>query len=182
MKKTILVSLCIIITAFSAQAQSDSTKPKDSKVKFGLRTGYEFQVNNSNLDYKLNVPYIGVFSNIKLGEKWSSQLELNLRSEQRERRFNDGVKESNDAVYLTVPVLLKYHINDKFNIYTGTQVLTVSLNNDIIGIKKPNSILGVEYNLNKNFLLEARFRHGFENRKFNNFRDNRISVGIGYKF
>ncbi len=183
MKKTILVLLCIIIAVFSAQAQTDPEKPKAEKVKFGLRTGYEFQANESNLNYQLKLPYIGAFSDIKLSEKWSLQLELNLRSEKREELLLNGFKQSYNELYLTVPVLLKYHINDKFNIYTGTQVLSASLVNDISGIKKWNGILGVEYNLSKKIFLDARFRHGFEGQKStNNFRDNRISVGIGYKF
>ena len=183
MKKTILLSLCIIVAVFSTQAQTDPEKSKDKRVKFGLRTGYEFQVNNSNLEYKPDLPYISVFSDISLGKKLSLQLELNLRSEKRERLFNDGSRESIDELYLTVPLLLKYHFDNKFKIYAGTQVLSASLVNDIYGIKKWNGIVGMEYDLTKNFFLDARFRHGFEGRSFtNNFRDNRLSVGIGYKF
>jgi len=183
MKKTILLSLCIIIAVFSLQAQTDSEKPKDKKTTFGLRTGYEFQANNSNLNYNLKLPYIGVFSDIKLSSNWSLQLELNLRYEKREELFNNGFRRSIDELYLTVPVLLKYHISDKFKIYGGTQILSASLKTDVLGIKKWNGIIGMEYNLSKNFFVDARFRHGFEGRKSaNNFRDNRISVGIGYKF
>jgi opacity protein-like surface antigen len=183
MKKTTLVSLCFIIATFSTQAQTDPEKPKDKKVTFGLRTGYEFQANESNLNYHLKLPYIGAFSDITLSDKWSLQLELNLRSEKREELLLNGLKLSYNEVYLTVPVLLKYHINDKFKIYAGTQVLSASLVNDISGLKKWNGILGIEYNLSEKFFLDARFRHGLEGQKStNNFRDNRISVGIGYKF
>ena len=183
MKKTILVFACIINIIFSAESQTNPEKPKDKKVAFGFRTGYEFQVNESDLDYKLNLPYLGIFSDISLSDTWSLQLELNLRSEKRDRLFNDGSRESIDELYLTVPVLLKYHINDKFKIYSGTQVLSASLVNDVLGIKKWNGIIGVEYNLTKNLFFDARFRHGFERKTdLNNFRDNRISIGLGYKF
>jgi len=185
MKKTTLVLACIIFAVFSVQGQTVSEKPKDKKITFGLRTGYEFQVNDSNLSYKLNAPYFGVFSDISISKnkKWSIQLELNLRSENRERLFNDGFRESINELYLTVPVLLKYHVNDKFSVFAGTQVLSQSLVNDISGIKKWNGILGVEYHLTKKLFLDARFRHGFEGKSFiNDFRDNRISIGIGYKF
>lgn len=183
MKKITLVLLCCIISVFSIQAQTDPEKPKGKKVKFGLRTGYEFQANESNLNYQLKLPYIGVFSDIKLNEKWSLQLELNLRSEKREELLSNEFKLSYNELYLTVPVLLKYHINDNFKIYTGTQVLSASLVNDISGLKKWNGILGAEYNFSKEFFVEARFRHGFEGQtSTNNLRDNRISLGIGYKF
>jgi opacity protein-like surface antigen len=183
MKKTILVALCSIIAIFSTQAQTDSEKPKDKKVTFGLRTGYEFQVNDSNLNSKLNLPYIGAFSDIRLSKKWSLQLELNLRSANREELFLNGFKQSYNEVYLTVPVLLKYHINDDFKFFTGTQVLSASLVNDISGLKKWNSILGAEYNLTEKFFIEVRFRHGFENRvSKNNFRNNTIGIGVGYRF
>jgi opacity protein-like surface antigen len=183
MKKTTLVSLCFIIATFSTQAQTDPEKSKAKKVKFGLRTGYEFQANESNLNYQLKLPYIGTFSDLKLSEKWSLQLELNLRSEKREELFLNGFKQSYNELYLTVPVLFKYHINHKLNIYAGSQVLSASLENDISGLKKWNGIIGAEYNLSEKLFIEARFRHGFERREStNNFRDNRISVGIGYKF
>jgi len=183
MKKTILSVACLIVIVFSAQAQTNTEELKNKKVQFGVRTGYEFQLNDSNLEYNLNLPYIGVFSAIRLGEKWSLQLELNLRSEKRERLFYDGFRESIDELYLTVPVLFKYHLDNRFAIYSGAQVLSVSLVNDISGLKKWNGIIGMEYELIKNLFLDARFRHGFETRKnTNNFRDNRISIGIGYKF
>ena len=183
MEKTIFVLLCHIMVVFSTQAQTDSGNPKDKKVKFGLRTGYEFQVNDSDLDSKLNLPYLGVFSGISLNKKWGLQLELNLRSANREELFLNGFRQSYNEVYLTVPVLLKYHINDDFKVYTGTQVLSASLVNDISGLKKWNGILGAEYSLSEKFFIEVRFRHGFENKMSNNnFRNNTISIGAGFRF
>ncbi|GAA4883014.1 hypothetical protein GCM10023311_01410 [Flaviramulus aquimarinus] len=168
---------------FSLQAQKEAEQLKDKKVTFGLRTGYEFQANSSDLNYTLSLPYIGVLSYFKLSDNWRLQLELNLRSEKRERLFSNGFKESIDELYLTVPLLLKYHFNEKTIVYTGTQVLSASLMNDISGLKKWNGILGIEYYVSKSIFLDTRFRHGFEEQKPNsNFRDNRISFGIGYKF
>ena len=182
MKKTILLLACLV-GVLSSQAQTNSGKQKDKKITFGLRAGYEFQGNDSNLNYNLNLPYLGVFSGFKLSEHWSLQLELNLRSEKRERIFNNGFRESLNELYFTAPVLLKYYLNNRFKIYVGTQVLSASLKTDVLGIKKANGILGAEYNLNKNFFLDVRFRHGFEGqRSINNFRDNRIGIGLGYKF
>ncbi len=126
---------------------------------------------------------MGAFSDFKLSDNWSLQLELNLRSEKRERVFKNGFRESVDELYLTVPVLLKYHVNNKFRVYAGTQVLSASLENDISGLKKWNGILGAEYYITEKLFFETRFRHGFEKQTSNgNFRDNRISLGIGYKF
>jgi len=182
MRKPMVLFACLI-SMLSLHAQTDAEQVKDKKTTFGLRAGYEFQANKSSLNYKLNLPYIGVWSDFKLSENWSLQVELNLRSEKRDRLFNDGFRESVDELYLTVPVLLKFHLNKKVKLYTGTQVLSASLKNDILGIKKWNGILGVEYNTTKNFSFDARFRHGFEGqRSNNNFRDNRISIGVGYKF
>lgn len=182
MRKTILLCACLICL-FSSQAQTDTEQLKDKKVTLGLRTGYEFQVNNSSLNYHLNLPYIGILSDFKLSDNWSLQVELNLRSEKRERLFNDDFSVSDDELYLTVPVLLKYNLNKKFKIYTGTQFLSASLVNDIFGTKKSNGIIGIEYNIINNFFFEARFRHGFERqRSIYNFRDNRMSIGVGYKF
>lgn len=181
MRKTILIFTCLI-GILSLQAQTEGEQQKDKKITFGLRTGYEFQANSSNLNYSLNLPYVGVFSNFRLSDYWSLQLELNLRSEKRERHFNNGSKESIDELYLTVPVLLKYHFSENFKVYAGTQVLSASFVNDISGLKKWNGFLGIEYHITEHLFLDARFRHGFEDIKLNNnFRDNRISLGIGYK-
>lgn len=182
MKKTIILSVCIFITAFSLQAQTNPGETKENKVRFGLRMGYEFQANDNDLEYKLKIPYVGVYSDIRLREKWSLNLELNLRSEERNRSFNNGLIKSDDEVYLTVPVLFKYKVTDMYNFYAGTQFLSASLVSNNSGIKKWNGILGVEYNLMKNLFIDARFRYALEGRKINDFRDNRISVGFGYKF
>ena len=64
MKQIILLSVCVFSAIFSAEAQTESKNQKDKKIKFGLRTGYEFQVNDSNLDNKLDLPYIGILSDI----------------------------------------------------------------------------------------------------------------------
>ncbi len=182
MRKTILLFACLI-SMFSLKAQTDAEQLKDKKITLGLRTGYEFQANNSSLNYKLNLPYIGIWSDFKFSDNWSFQLELNLRSEKREMLFNNGLRESIDELYLTSPVLLKFHLNRKFKVYTGTQVLSASFKNDIFGSKKWNGILGIEYNTIKKIFFDARFRHGFSGqRSINNFRDNRISIGVGYKF
>lgn len=70
MNKTTLMVLCSIIIIFSTQAQTDLETTKDKKVKFGLRAGYEFQVNESNLNYQLNFPYIGVVSDFSLSNNF----------------------------------------------------------------------------------------------------------------
>jgi len=183
MNKTTIALVCVFFAIFSMHSQTDIEKPKAEKVKFGFRTGYEFQANNSDLEYNLKLPYIGAFTDIRLGENWSLQLELNLRSEERERVFSTDLRVVIDELYITVPILFKYHFNDNFKIYSGAQLLSVSLVNDITGVKKWNGIIGAEYDLTTHFFVDARFRHGFEDRSDdNNFRDNRISVGIGYKF
>ncbi len=182
MRKTILLFACLI-NAICIQAQTVDEELKAKTTTFGLRTGFEFQANNSDLNYTLSLPYLGFFSDFKFNDNWSLQLELNLRSEKRERLFNSGFTESIKELYLTVPVLLKYNFNKKVAIYTGTQVLSASLETDVLGLKKWNGILGVEYDINKSLFFDARFRHGFDGeRSINNFRDNRISIGIGYKF
>jgi hypothetical protein len=86
-----------------------------------------------------------------------------------------------DEFYLTVSVLLKYHFNSKFKIHSGTQILSASFVNDICGLKTWSGSVGLEHDLTKNLFLDVPFRHGFDVRTgLINFRDNRISVVIGY--
>lgn len=182
MKKTILMSVYIFAIAFSSQAQTSREETKEKNVRYGLRIGYEFQANDSDLEYKLKIPYVGVYSDIRLREKWGLKLELNLRSEKRDRSFNNGLTKSDNEVYLTIPVLFKYKVTDMYSFYAGTQFLSASLVSNNSGIKKWNGILGVEYNLMKCLFIDARLRYALEGRKTNDFRDNRISIGVGYKF
>ena len=49
MRKTILLFACLI-SMFSLKAQTDAEQLKDKKITLGLRTGYEFQANNSRVN------------------------------------------------------------------------------------------------------------------------------------
>lgn len=184
MRKTYLSTLFLVASFFLSAQTSDKDETTEKTITFGIRTGYEFQVNESDLNYKLNLPYVGFTTNFKLHNKWSLQLELNARYENIERRFNNVALEDLNEIYFTVPVLLKYNINNKLKTYIGSQVLSSSLtaknNNRFV---KWNGILGAEYYFKENLYFEARYRQSFETQtQSNNFIDNRLSLGIGFKF
>lgn len=176
--------LCLVASFFLNAQTSDKDKTTEKTIAFGIRTGYELQVNNSDLSYKLNLPYVGFTSEVKLYKKWSLQLELNARYENIEQRFDNTFIEKFNEIYFTVPVLFKYKINNSFKTYIGTQVLSSSLTaKDNNGIVNWNGILGAEYYFKRNLYLDARYRQSFESKtQRNNFIDNRFSLGIGFKF
>lgn len=166
-------------------AQSDLKPKSDSPYQFGVRLAYEAQVNKSDYDFKANLPQIGVFSDIRLSDRWSLLLELNLRSTNNTLTLLNGETTSWNSVKLRLPILFKYKLNNKLSFYAGSQTFDYSFTAGELGLKKWNAILGAQYNLSEKFYLEARFRHGLENRSTflnDDFRLNTISLGIGYKF
>ena len=119
--------------------------------------------------------YVGLaFTDIPLSNKLKLQPEINFI----------GVKDFNQ---IQTPILLKYKISDKFNLYTGPSfefLLDAPQN-----IKSFNFALdfGVSYDILNNFLIEARYDWGQSNlleggNSDNSFKINHFQIGFAYKF
>ncbi len=119
--------------------------------------------------------YVGLaFTDISLSNKLKLQPEINFI----------GVKDFNQ---IQTPILLKYNIADKFNLYTGPSfgfLLDAPQN-----IKSFNFALdfGASYDISDNFLIEARYDWGQSNLleggdSNNSFKINHFQVGFAYKF
>lgn len=182
MKKLLLTTGITFLLIFNAQAQEDTDFIKN-KTTFGVKGGfnYSFLYSSENLNLSDSDVYIGLFSDTRLSEKLSFQSEL-LYSTSSGHRF------------VEVPLLIKYHINDKWQVFAGPS-LSFSMNNDRninnrriepLGI---SSVIGVQYNFSKRFFIEGFSNLALTNQinsPYNNpntsFFRNTFRIGIGYKF
>lgn len=170
MKKTIfLITTFFIIYGASAQ-ETETVIP--FKTKFGIKGGLTF-LTNSNLEFNESA-YVGLFSETRISKKWSLQNEVLI---------------SPSEGFLEIPILIKYHINDKFEILLGPKLdLIVDGVNDFPrrnGNINLSLAAGVQYNISKRFFIEGRYSKGLTDPRFGFDRDTAIDTfkfGIGFKF
>lgn len=171
MKKiTLLVVTLFFIYGASAQ-EEETVIP--FKTKFGVKGGVSFISDINNEDY-YSTPYIGVFAETRLSRKWSLQ--------------NEVLFSPTDS-FLEIPILIKYHINDKFEVFLGPK-LDLLLDNSS-RLPNPDSPInlsaeaGIQYNISKRFFVEGRYSKGLTDPRFGLNRQGAIDTfkaGIGFKF
>ena len=124
MKKIILSILSVLAFGFTYAQQAE----------FGIKGGLnssDFSGDTEGMDFKPRVGFnIGAFAAIKLSEKVTLQPEI-LYSTQGAKAENvnadvNGVNYTADIdfnlSYITVPVMFKYYVADKFNLEAGPQI------------------------------------------------------------
>ena len=124
MKKNILFAVCVLCVALGTQAQ---------KINYGLTFGGNLSmVNGRGIEGSYNVGYVaGGFARIPFAGKWELQPEVlfnfvNLkRADDFLELYNiNGYANSSQAIklsYITVPLLVGYHINKTFIVNVGPQ-------------------------------------------------------------
>ncbi|WP_299110295.1 outer membrane beta-barrel protein [uncultured Winogradskyella sp.] len=155
----------------------DSLTAKSKTFDFGIRHGYShFNLRASEYRYdKINL-YAGLFVETNISDKLGIRLETNY---------------SHHSL-LEVPLLLKYQISDKFEIYGGAE-LSYSFHSNTNSFNADKEfggalILGLQYNINSHWFIDARYKHGFTDQfampfDFNHYGKSRtVSVGVGFKF
>jgi opacity protein-like surface antigen len=177
MKNLCFTTLLICFISF-ATAQ-DSTNVDNKNFQFGLRHGYSLSdiSDGYNVLSETNL-YVGAFFETKLSKRLSLQLETNYSR----------------SALLEIPLLLKYKITDKFQLYAGPQ-LDLSLgNNNRNGFEDEDFgaslVFGLQYNMSKHWFVEARYTYGISDQFiFNEFstvpsfgNKQSFGVGLGYKF
>lgn len=91
--------------------------------------------------------------------------------------------------FLEIPILIKYHINDKFEIFLGPK-LDLVFNKANIFPSPDNPInlslaAGIQYNISKQFFVEGRYIKGLTDPRFGFSREEAIDTfkwGVGFKF
>lgn len=189
------LSFLVVATMFCASSFS--------QVHFGIDPG----VALSRGSYKSSVDYNrriflgfdgGVLVEIGVTPKFMIQPEVNYSI--RGVELNDGEKEATIKLrYVDLPVLAKFAVCPKFNLYAGPQVgfLTwakrdSSFTNEMIDLKNDfdkadfGLVFGGEYNFTRHLFLGTRYYLGLHQiaEEWNNFemKNRYISFRVGYKF
>lgn len=170
MKKTILL-ISVFFISYAVYAQETETVIP-FKTKFGVKGGLS-AVSYSFQNYGTSF-YVGLFSETRLSRKWSIQNEILI---------------SPSETFLEIPVLIKYHINDKFEILLGPKldIIIDDRNRSSIRNEPINFSLdaGVLYNISKRFFVEGRYSKGLTDPRFGLDRESAIDtfkIGVGFKF
>lgn len=176
----------LLLLSLTSLGYSQSTKSLETdynftkgKTTFGVKVGLNqsyISVQNNTDGYQGLEAYGGFFAETRLSKKWSFQNELLFS-------FTD------DYHFIEVPVLLKYHINDKFSIFAGPK-LDFLINEQSVGERlNPFGVsleLGAQYNFSKRFFVEVRYGYGLtEQINIENFYSGArrtLRLGIGFKF
>jgi len=215
MKKNILIIL-ILFVSISVNAQT-------SKMKFGIKSGIniskytpEMYVGNSRLaNYQGKIGfYLGGYTNIEISNKFKIQPELLFSSQGTKRIFEDisltdsngillGVSDIEETInesVISLPIILQYFINEKFNLESGIQLGYVinrkeETTKDPFGLNQGNNSqsnntnydkfdlgfnLGLGYKILENLRINTRYFLGIIERD-NSIKPSVFSLGIEYE-
>ena len=166
--KKIILTTAILTLAISVNAQN-----------FGIRAGADFATAKAKFDgYKLSENetgfYIGAFTTLKVAENFKIRPEVNYIT----------IK---DLDQIQPAIIAEIGIADKFNILAGPSFGFLLDTEE--GSKSFNFALdfGLSYDINEQFLVEARYSLGLSNLYDDNYGDatlklHGIFVGVGYQF
>jgi len=179
--KTYLMATVVALSMSSVLFSQDSTAVKKRTFDFGARVGTSiYSIKTQNDLVEETGLYVGLFVEKQLSNSLALQIEANY----------SGMS------VLQLPVLLKYKITNKFEVYAGGSLdfsfeqknVLESLRNKRWG---SSLILGGQYNINSHWFVEGRYIHGLTDQfpvyqgantpsLFGNKRS--FNLGIGYKF
>lgn len=185
MKRVIAVAFFCFIGLTSVNAQV-SFKP-------GLRTGLNFshftQNDNQNEDYKSKMDfYIGGYGELKLTKYYTLQPEITYTRQGSKYEYTGQTNSTTfNATYLSFALINKFTFNDKFNFHIGPTIdflVEKERNIDYYSDVDLAFLLGLGYNFNSNFGLEARIKKGIVPvLDYNSSQTNVVfSLGVTYTF
>jgi hypothetical protein len=215
MKKNFLIIL-ILLANISINAQT-------TEMTFGLKSGINMSkytpdvyVGNSRIvEYQGKIGfYIGGYSNIKISEKFRVQPELLFSNQGTKRVFEDiSVSDSNGILIgisdieetinesvISLPIILQYFVNNKFNLEGGIQLGYVmnrkqETTKDPFGLNQGNNSqnnntdydkfdlglnIGLGYKILENVRINTRYFLGLIERD-NAIKPSIFSLGIEYE-
>jgi len=199
MKKSIIIIL--LLTCYSNSF---------SQMNFGIRVGANLSdFTNLNTNKRTNF-YGGIILPIQLKSKITLQPELNFSKQGAIYHLDANTDYNLYSDYLSNTVLFKYKVTAKTTVFGGPYVavrLNKSVNRKSTSgyffsytsstslYKQPDEgiVLGIDYELVKNLMIELRYKHGLEDsielRYFDSDFDGSLKevtqvfqLGIAYKF
>ena len=167
-----LVSFCFMVNA--------------QESKFGITAGYQsssFEISGDGVDISTDASgyFLGFFAQFSVSESLSIQPELQYSS------VSDDGESIGDII---IPVMLKFHLSDKFNFMAGPQFDYIT-EDDTEGVKEfgMGLGLGLGYDISDNISLGARYSFGFDRLDDEgedvgdaSFKINIFQIGLNYSF
>ena len=167
-----LVSFCFMVNA--------------QEYKFGITAGYQsssFEISGGGVDLSTDASgfFLGFFSQFSVSENLSIQPELHYSS------VSDDGESVGDLI---IPVMLKFHVSEKFNLMDGPQFDYLT-EDDTEGIKKfgMGLGLGLGYDISENISIGARYSLGFDRLDDEgvdldgaSIKINVLQLGLSYSF
>ena len=175
--KKLLLFTALISFCFTVNAQES---------KFGITAGYQsssFEISGDGVDISTDASgyFLGFFAQFSVSESLSIQPELQYSS------VSDDGESIGDII---IPVMLKFHLSDKFNFMAGPQFDYIT-EDDTEGVKEfgMGLGLGLGYDISDNISLGARYSFGFdilddegEDVGDASFKINIFQIGLNYSF
>ncbi|MFV8361634.1 porin family protein [Flavobacterium sp. LS1P3] len=187
MKKTILVTLLLLVLSSTMQAQL---------VKFGIKaglnyanqTGSDITLTNENYEKEAITSYhAGLVAEIKLTDGFSIQPEL-LYSTQGASYENAGEEFKNELGYLSIPVLAKFNFNKTVSLDLGPQASFLLSERNNVDFKESETFEfgvagGLTLNVTKSIFLQGRYVLGLtEASKDADVKNSVVQISAGFKF
>jgi opacity protein-like surface antigen len=173
MKKIILSSIALLAFGFANAQDGASFGVKGGldmvSYKYTFSDGEGGTVSGTE---SLTGFFVGGFAEFGIADKFMLQPGLNYHTASKKI---DGVELK--ANFLSVPVLIKYEIAEKFNLMAGPS-LFYSLESDDEDKTRFNFDLGASYGITENFFVEPRYSVGLTG----DTKVSHILIGVGYKF
>ncbi|WP_431165533.1 porin family protein [Tenacibaculum halocynthiae] len=171
MKKLLLVAMMAFGLAVNAQETS-----------FGITGGFsnmtvKASANGISASQGASGFYVGFFADIKVSEKFNIQPEL---------AYTASFKNDNSTNVITMPILAKYYVAEKFSILAGPMLdLIVDETGDEFNSFGLGLAAGAGYDFTDNLFATARYSFGLTNRVENAVVSTKVDyfqIGLGYRF
>jgi opacity protein-like surface antigen len=176
MKKVLFIAVVVLLGLGNVSAQSSN---------FGITAGFH------NLSLKLDVLgmtesesgqgfFVGVTSDFSLSDKFSLQPQL---------QFATSSQDGDSVEQLILPIMLKYHVTEKFNLQAGPQLDYLLSDSDSEGLNAIGFGLGfgAGFDFSEKIFVSTRYVLGLSNRLADapseiSLKLNTFQIGLGYRF
>lgn len=171
MKKLLLIAMMAFGLTVNAQETS-----------FGITGGFsnmtqKVSVNGVSASVGASGFYVGLFADIKISEKFNIQPEL---------AYNATFKDDESTNVITMPILAKYYVAEKFSLLAGPMLdLIVDETGEEFNSFGLGLAAGAGYDFTDNLFATARYSFGLTNRVDSDIVSTKMDyfqVGLGYRF
>ena len=174
MKKVLFTAVVVLLGLGNVSAQSSN---------FGITAG--FHSLSLKMDYLSMTEsesgqgfFVGVTSDFSLSDKFSLQPQL---------QFATSSQDGDSLEQLILPIMLKYHVTEKFNLQAGPQLDYLLDDSDDLNAIGFGLGFGAGFDFSEKIFISTRYALGLSNRSEEAFSEislkfNTFQIGLGYRF